>query len=291
MDNEISDEWAKAVNEEMAEGALRAIQELLDKGDIPRGTFADDQVRNLVAFYNRRGLEIDELRRAITGGPVKRFISPFPAPTPYETELLACMIEEVAEVVEETVLLTGSAVIKRATKTIRFGADEVQPGQEQSNKERLSTEVGDLLAILDFATAAGLIDPEIVTRQRVAKPKKLRKFLQNQPTEAQPYRLFLDDEREPPSDGGEWVIVRSYDEAVLLMQERGCPIYMSFDHDLGEGRNGLDVAKWMIDQDLVERDFMPDGFQFYVHSQNPVGAKNINTLLLSYMAHKKALVP
>ena len=47
---------------ELAAGALAAIQRLLDSGNIPRGTFADDQVRNLVALYNQRGDEIERLR-------------------------------------------------------------------------------------------------------------------------------------------------------------------------------------------------------------------------------------
>ena len=45
----------------MAEGALSAIKALLDDGGIPRGTFADDQVRNLVALYNQRGDAINRL--------------------------------------------------------------------------------------------------------------------------------------------------------------------------------------------------------------------------------------
>jgi hypothetical protein len=49
----------------LAHGALKAIQALLDDGGIPRGTFADDQVRNLVALYNRRGDEIEHLRAGL----------------------------------------------------------------------------------------------------------------------------------------------------------------------------------------------------------------------------------
>lgn len=52
------------IDAEMASGALISIHELLDNGGIPRGTFADDQVRNLVALYNQRGDEIERLRGA-----------------------------------------------------------------------------------------------------------------------------------------------------------------------------------------------------------------------------------
>ena len=53
---------AKEAEADMAVGALDAIRRLLDEGGIPRGTFGDDQVRNLVALYNQRGDKIDRLR-------------------------------------------------------------------------------------------------------------------------------------------------------------------------------------------------------------------------------------
>ena len=55
------------MDDAMAHGALKAIRDLLDDGKIPRGTFADDQVRNLVALYNQRGDEIGRLRQALEG--------------------------------------------------------------------------------------------------------------------------------------------------------------------------------------------------------------------------------
>lgn len=58
--------WAQQVNAEMAEGALDAIQRLLDDGGIPRGAFADDQVGNLVALYNQRGDIIRSLWERLT---------------------------------------------------------------------------------------------------------------------------------------------------------------------------------------------------------------------------------
>jgi hypothetical protein len=48
------------MNAQMAHGALEAIHELLDSGGIPRGTFADDHVRNLVAMYNNLKAERDQ---------------------------------------------------------------------------------------------------------------------------------------------------------------------------------------------------------------------------------------
>ena len=61
MSEDWTEEQIKEINEEMASCALASIQVLLDDGGIPRGTFADDQVRNLVALYNQRGARILEL--------------------------------------------------------------------------------------------------------------------------------------------------------------------------------------------------------------------------------------
>ena len=44
--------------------------------------------------------------------------------------------------------------------------------------------------------------------------------------------LHLDDLRTPPNDR-EWVIVRTYDEAVGWLKKNGCPDHISFEHDLG----------------------------------------------------------
>lgn len=52
--------------------------------------------------------------------------------------LLSCLAEECAEVAQ------------RATKAQRFGMDEIQPGQDLSNRERLSQELSDLVAVVDM---------------------------------------------------------------------------------------------------------------------------------------------
>lgn len=50
--------------------------------------------------------------------------------------LLTCLAEECAEVAQ------------RSTKALRFGIDEVQPGQFLTNAERIREEVVDLFAVL-----------------------------------------------------------------------------------------------------------------------------------------------
>lgn len=97
-------------------------------------------------------------------------------------------------------------------------------------------------------------------------------------------RLFIDDERFPPNDGQEWVIVRSSKEAIGHCILFGCPEYISFDHDLGGEDTAMTFVKWLIETDL-DRDqtFIPKNFSFYVHSQNVNGRDNIKGLIESYL--------
>ena len=104
-------------------------------------------------------------------------------------------------------------------------------------------------------------------------------------------KLYLDDLRTPVDES--FVIVRSFDEAVRFVQTNGIPEFISFDHDLGIDRhgvllpNGYDFAKWLVNSDIDGTIKLPENFSFKVHSQNPVGAKNIKCLLDGYLKHKK----
>lgn len=98
--------------------------------------------------------------------------------------------------------------------------------------------------------------------------------------------LFIDDERDPGKGWGSLpvTVVRSYDEAIEYFENNGCPWIVSFDHDLGEEKTGFDIAKWMIERDLdLGGSFFDANFEFDVHSQNPIGAKNIRELLRTYL--------
>lgn len=97
------------------------------------------------------------------------------------------------------------------------------------------------------------------------------------------YRLFIDDERFPPNDGREWVIVRSSNEAVECIRTRGIPDFISYDHDLGGDDTSMRFITWMIDAYLDGKiDTFP--VNYTVHSQNPVGARNIAQLLQGFIA-------
>jgi hypothetical protein len=66
--------------------------------------------------------------------------------------------------------------------------------------------------------------------------------------------------------------------------------YISFDHDLGgNSGSGYDIAKLLVDIDMNTPNdnyrFDKD-FDFYVHSQNPIGKINIEKYLNNYIRHR-----
>ena len=108
------------------------------------------------------------------------------------------------------------------------------------------------------------------------------------------YNLFLDDERFPRDvkwvelPPVVWFIVRSYDEFVKLVTEKGCPNIVTFDHDLADAhyrgqesseKTGYDCAKWLVSYCMNGETIFP---KYYVHSLNPIGKENIITYIESY---------
>jgi hypothetical protein len=97
-------------------------------------------------------------------------------------------------------------------------------------------------------------------------------------------KIFLDDIRVPQDDS--WVIVKSYLEFVdfIITHKWNLISEISLDHDLGlEGENektGYDVAKWLVNYSLDRNVLLP---LIRVHSANPVGAKNIMSLINGYL--------
>lgn len=113
------------------------------------------------------------------------------------------------------------------------------------------------------------------------------------------YKLFIDDERYThevvwaPADvrasyeTDTWLIARNMTEVMDIVKSLGMPSFVSFDHDLGDGeRTGYDIAKAMVDMDMDGTEVFPADFSFYVHSQNPVGKKNIENYLDNYFNYR-----
>ncbi len=78
--------------------------------------------------------------------------------------LLAILAEECAEVAQ------------RATKALRFGLSEVQPGQDKTNAARIAYELDDLLAVAGMLRDASAI-PGASPEAQEAKIEKVRWFL------------------------------------------------------------------------------------------------------------------
>lgn len=79
--------------------------------------------------------------------------------------LLSCLSEECAE------------VSQRASKALRFGLTEVQPGQDLDNAARIGVELQDVFTIVEMLVEAGALD---VRRDPTAvriKKKKVEKFM------------------------------------------------------------------------------------------------------------------
>lgn len=125
------------------------------------------------------------------------------------------------------------------------------------------------------------------------------------------YKLFLDDIRDPEDVfqymmhpvyliNDEWIIVRSYDEFVKTIQEKGIPDVLSMDHDLGlehyehnknpngvidyssyTEKTGYDCAKWLINYCIDNKKELPT--TILIHSMNIVGSQNIKSLFNSYL--------
>lgn len=111
------------------------------------------------------------------------------------------------------------------------------------------------------------------------------------------WKLFLDDVRYPTDNS--WVIARNYHDAVWYVTNYGLPKFISFDHDLtydhympaiiGQPHEftGYDFAKWFCQHVSDKKLPLPNGFDFYVHSMNPIGAENIRFYMTQWVHNYK----
>lgn len=96
-------------------------------------------------------------------------------------------------------------------------------------------------------------------------------------------KVYIDDDRFPKSDG--WVIVRDFDEFKNWILLNGIPDEISFDHDLGQNKdgtikkNGVDCARWLCNYCMDISVPLP---HWNIHSANTVGRENIESVLKTY---------
>ena len=98
----------------------------------------------------------------------KKFKTDKPLPTEHEREVLTILVEEAAEVQQ------------RATKMLRFGAAEIQSGQDLTNSERLSMEIGDFITMVQRAAALDLVSHDFIQRGSKQKELRLAKYMQTE---------------------------------------------------------------------------------------------------------------
>lgn len=119
------------------------------------------------------------------------------------------------------------------------------------------------------------------------------------------YNIFLDDVRSPKSTysymglktflDDEWITVRNYYAFISLIESKGVPNMVAFDHDLADEhykkqdfdynkdsgeKTGYHCAKWLIDYCLDNELEVPT--KIIIHSMNPYGSENIKSLFESY---------
>ena len=80
--------------------------------------------------------------------------------------LLSCLAEECAEVAQ------------RVSKALRFGLDEVQPGQPHTNAQRIGQEFNDLLAVVEMLEEEGTLERPTDTHAIERKKAKVLSFME-----------------------------------------------------------------------------------------------------------------
>ena len=88
------------------------------------------------------------------------------------------------------------------------------------------------------------------------------------------YKLFIDDERFPVTD--DWIIARSSKEAIHILYHQGMPSEIAFDHDLGGDDTSMKFCHALFEYMAATPAYVPAGFKYSIHSQNPIGAQNIS---------------
>lgn len=94
------------------------------------------------------------------------------------------------------------------------------------------------------------------------------------------YYIWVDDIRPIPKDipyvNVYWA--KSYKQAISFIKKNIKQsidsLVIDMDNDLGGKKSGYDIAKWLVTNGYFG--------SYYVHSMNPVGAKNIRAILNNY---------
>lgn len=88
-------------------------------------------------------------------------------------------------------------------------------------------------------------------------------------------RIWLDDVRSIPEGYDYWA--KTAEDCIRKLESEGVS-FVSFDHDLGNGKSGYDVAK--VIEEMAATNFCK-AIEWEIHSANPVGRKDITLAMKS----------
>ncbi len=113
-------------------------------------------------------------------------------------------------------------------------------------------------------------------------------------------KVWLDDIRMSPFPPRDYRTEYPFDEyapydvhvetadALIKLIDAGKVTFISFDHDLGRGKTGYDVAKY-IEESAYAGTILP--IYYKVHSANPIGTENIKRAMDSAWTIWSTMVP
>ena len=104
------------------------------------------------------------------------------------------------------------------------------------------------------------------------------------------YPLIGADDILQKMQGYEVVTFISVEDAQKHINKNGCPSFISFDNDLQRDLEGIHLAHWLVEKDLDNPGFIPDDFEYFVHSQNPIAKKRIYSYLNQYLEQKEPVL-
>lgn len=97
------------------------------------------------------------------------------------------------------------------------------------------------------------------------------------------WTLFIDDERYPNDPNSR--IARNSADAIWLVDNLGIPKHIDFDHDLGGDDTSMKFLMWLEEKLIDGKLVIREDFTYSVHSQNPIGRKNIQDKMDLYIKH------
>lgn len=101
------------------------------------------------------------------------------------------------------------------------------------------------------------------------------------------WKLWLDDQIDDPSCPARhppegFTGAKTVYEASVLISNLGMPDFMDLDHDLGDDQpNGMGLCRWITSYDLGAP-VVTRPIRFRIHSANPVGKANMESILNSF---------